>query len=119
MHHGTTVVHWDTSAGTNRSARIYMRLEKNCSTLTWGKATWSALKHTHSGPPDYSLKTDLEDYLSNALVTRSSVDCRSSIGELYWITTKSRFTRQFTFFKAIVCHCVTFKLYVLLIFFLL
>lgn len=82
MHHGTTVVHWDSTTATNRSARIYMRLEKNCSTLTWGKATWSALKSSHCGLPDYSLKTDIEEYLSNSLVNRTSVDCKSSICEL-------------------------------------
>lgn len=81
MHHGATVVHWDAIAGGNRSARIFMRLERNCSTLTWGKTTWSALK-SGSGAPDFSLKTDPEDCIPNALLNRSSVNCSSVIGKL-------------------------------------
>ncbi|XP_050529538.1 uncharacterized protein LOC126899057 isoform X2 [Daktulosphaira vitifoliae] len=80
MHHGTTVVHWDVDAGGNRSALIYMRLERNCSTLTWSKTSWSALKLCSANMPDYSLSTDPEDCLPNALLHRPSVDCLSSIG---------------------------------------
>lgn len=81
MHHGTTVVHWAAEMGSSRSARIFMRLERNCSILTWEKTSWSALKRS-SGTPDYSLKTDLEDSLPNALRNRSSVNCPSVMGKL-------------------------------------
>ncbi|VVC34658.1 Hypothetical protein CINCED_3A005174 [Cinara cedri] len=81
MNHGTTLIHWDASTSLNRTARVYFRLEKNCSTLTWGRPAWSALKpNGHSSQADYSLKTDIEDYLANSLVTRPSINCRSSIG---------------------------------------
>jgi len=81
MHHGTTVVHWAAEMGSNRSARIFMRLERNCSTLTWEKTSWSALKRS-SGTPDYCLKTDPEDSLPKALRNRSSVNCPSIMGKL-------------------------------------
>lgn len=80
MHHGTTVVHWAAEMASNRSARIFMRLERNCSTLTWDKTSWSALKRS-SGAPDYCLKTDPEDNLPNALINRSSVNCSSVMGK--------------------------------------
>jgi len=80
MHHGTTVVHWAAEMTSNRSARVFMRLERNCSTLTWDKTSWSALQGS-SGTPDYSLKTDPEDSLPNALINRSSVDCSSAMGK--------------------------------------
>lgn len=79
MHHGATVVHWDTVAG-NRSARIFLRLERNCATLTWGKTSWSALKNC-SGTPDFSLKTDVEDYIPNALLNRSSLESPALTGK--------------------------------------
>lgn len=81
MHHGTTVVHWDAVAGGSRSARIFLRLERNCSTLTWRKTSWSALKRTSSGTPDYSLKSDLEDCIPNSLLNRPSVNLTSVVGK--------------------------------------
>lgn len=80
MHHGATVVHWAADTGSNRSARVFMRLEQNCSTLTWGNTSWSALKRT-SGTPDFSLITDPEDCIPNVLRNRSSVDCTSVVGK--------------------------------------
>lgn len=80
MHHGTTVVHWDAEAGGNRSALVFMRLERNCSTLTWGKTAWSALKMCSVAMPDYSLKVDPEDSIPNVLISRQSLDCPSVIG---------------------------------------
>lgn len=80
MHHGTTVVHWDADAGGTRSTLVYMRLERNCSVLTWGKTSWSALKMCSTSMPDYSLKVDPEDGVANALVNRTSVDCSSFMG---------------------------------------
>lgn len=81
MHHGTTVVHWDAVAGSSRSARVFLRLERNCSTLTWRKATWSALKRSSSGPSDYSLKSDSENSIPNSLLNRPSVSCTSVVGK--------------------------------------
>lgn len=82
MHHGATVVHWDAVSGGTRSARIFMRLERNCSTLTWRKTTWSALKRSYSGTPDYSLTVDPEDCIPNSLLNRPSVNCTSVMGKI-------------------------------------
>lgn len=79
MHHGTTVVHWGAEMG-NRSALIFLRLDRNSGMLTWDKTSWSALR-TNSGAPDFSLNTDPEDLLPSALVNRSAVNILSATGK--------------------------------------
>ncbi|XP_050438662.1 uncharacterized protein LOC126844474 isoform X2 [Adelges cooleyi] len=77
MHHGTTVVHWDAEYS-NRSSLVYLRLERNNWTLSWGKKPWSSLRLNSANMPDYSLSVDPEDNVPNSIMNRQSADCPSS-----------------------------------------
>ncbi len=41
MHHGSTVVHWDSSG--SHSTICYLKMESDNATLSWCKPQWSAL----------------------------------------------------------------------------
>lgn len=59
------MAHWE--AESNRTALVYIRLERSCGTLTWGKTSWSALKAgpaSSSSAPDYNLGANPEDMVS-------------------------------------------------------
>ena len=58
MHHGSTMVRWDSN--NNHSAICYLRLENENSTLSWCKPQWSALRGASSAAPDYMFKGELE-----------------------------------------------------------
>ena len=68
LHHGTTVVHWDSESG--RSCLVYLKLERSNGTLTWSKPPWSALKASHSSQPDFLLGNNPEDAVSRGLVAK-------------------------------------------------
>ncbi|CAL4059438.1 unnamed protein product, partial [Meganyctiphanes norvegica] len=81
LHHGTTVVHWDTESG--RSCLVYLRLERCNGTLTWCKPPWSALKAAHSSSqPDYQLSNTPEDWVSPGLLLKYSMSPELSGGTL-------------------------------------
>uniref|UniRef100_A0A8D9BY52 Phosphoinositide phospholipase C n=2 Tax=Cacopsylla melanoneura TaxID=428564 RepID=A0A8D9BY52_9HEMI len=68
LHHGVTMAHWE--AESNRTALVYIRLERSCGTLTWGKTAWSALKvgsASSSSTVDYNLGVNPEDMIPTAL----------------------------------------------------
>ncbi|XP_065340527.1 uncharacterized protein LOC135939859 isoform X4 [Cloeon dipterum] len=70
MHHGSTAVHYETDG--SRSALVYMRLERNCSTLTWTRPCWSGLRGAGAGgsQPDYCLSANPEEIISPSLAMK-------------------------------------------------
>lgn len=76
LHHGSTAVHWESDYG-SRTALVYVRLERACATLTWGKTAWSGLKTgagggSSSAPSDYCLSANPEESVAPGIVTRTS-----------------------------------------------
>ena len=56
MHHGSTVIRWDSKDG--ESISCFFRLESDNETLTWTAPTWSSLQDTTV--PDYEIGADHE-----------------------------------------------------------
>lgn len=73
LHHGTTSVHWESEV--SRTALVYVRLERSCATLTWGRPSWSGLSKPGgsgggSSGADYSLSANPEDAVAPALASK-------------------------------------------------
>ncbi|XP_059477759.1 uncharacterized protein LOC132198045 isoform X2 [Neocloeon triangulifer] len=68
MHHGSTAVHYETDG--SRSALVYMRLERSCSTLTWTRPCWSGLRGAAAGGPDYCLSANPEENIPPSMALK-------------------------------------------------
>ncbi|XP_076374836.1 1-phosphatidylinositol 4,5-bisphosphate phosphodiesterase epsilon-1 isoform X2 [Megalopta genalis] len=84
LHHGTTLVHWDTEGGTTRTALVYGRVDRACGTFVWEKPAWGLLKTAQVGGTassgDFSLTANPEDTVPAGLLgryTTPQADCAS------------------------------------------
>nr|CAD7393619.1 unnamed protein product [Timema cristinae] len=80
LHHGSTAVHWDAEGG-SRTALAYVRLERSCATLTWGRPAWSGLRTGAGNSPDYCLSANPEETVAPALSAKLAGG-----GEAAWVT---------------------------------
>ncbi|KAJ8884100.1 hypothetical protein PR048_015957 [Dryococelus australis] len=74
LHHGSTAVHWDAEGG-SRTALVYVRLERSCATVTWGRPSWSGLRTGTGGSgssPDYCLSANPEEHVAPAMTLKLS-----------------------------------------------
>ncbi|XP_076227082.1 1-phosphatidylinositol 4,5-bisphosphate phosphodiesterase epsilon-1 [Nomia melanderi] len=82
LHHGTTLVHWDSEGGTTRTALIFARVDRACGTFVWEKPAWSPLKTAQIGSGssgDFSISNP-EDTVPTGLLARYTTqqsDCAS------------------------------------------
>ncbi|XP_058826169.1 1-phosphatidylinositol 4,5-bisphosphate phosphodiesterase epsilon-1-like [Topomyia yanbarensis] len=44
LHHGTTAVLWEPEVPADRSAYVFLRLERSCSYISWQRAAWRRIK---------------------------------------------------------------------------
>lgn len=44
LHHGTTAVLWEPEVPADKSAYVYLRLERSCGTISWHRPGWKQLK---------------------------------------------------------------------------
>ncbi|XP_054003483.1 1-phosphatidylinositol 4,5-bisphosphate phosphodiesterase epsilon-1-like isoform X2 [Hylaeus anthracinus] len=83
LHHGTTLVHWDSESGTTRTALVFARVDRACGTFVWEKPPWSPLKTAQIGgaaSTDFSLTANPEDVVPAGLSTRygtQQLECAS------------------------------------------
>ncbi|XP_076629671.1 1-phosphatidylinositol 4,5-bisphosphate phosphodiesterase epsilon-1 isoform X2 [Colletes latitarsis] len=73
LHHGTTLVHWDSEGGTTRTALVFARVDRACGTFVWEKPPWSPLKTAQIGgtaSTEFSLTANPEDTVPAGLSTR-------------------------------------------------
>ncbi|XP_074103841.1 1-phosphatidylinositol 4,5-bisphosphate phosphodiesterase epsilon-1 isoform X1 [Cotesia typhae] len=73
LHHGTTLVHWDCEgAGGSRTALVYARVDRACSTLVWEKPTWSPLKTPGLGgvSTEFTLTVNPEESVPPVLISK-------------------------------------------------
>ncbi len=66
-------MHWESDY--NRTALVYVRLERSCATLTWGRPAWSGLGRAggsggSSSAADYQLSANPEDLVAPGLATK-------------------------------------------------
>ncbi|XP_053978148.1 1-phosphatidylinositol 4,5-bisphosphate phosphodiesterase epsilon-1-like isoform X2 [Hylaeus volcanicus] len=83
LHHGTTLVHWDSESGTTRTALVFARIDRACGTFVWEKPPWSPLKTAQIGgaaSTDFSLTANPEEVVPAGLSTRygtQQLECAS------------------------------------------
>ncbi|XP_076173797.1 1-phosphatidylinositol 4,5-bisphosphate phosphodiesterase epsilon-1 isoform X3 [Ptiloglossa arizonensis] len=73
LHHGTTLVHWDSEGGTTRTALVFARVDRACGTFVWEKPPWSPLKTAQIGSTtstEFSLTANPEDTVPFGLSTK-------------------------------------------------
>lgn len=67
------MIHWEYESGISRTASVFARVDRACSTMIWGKPSWSSLNTSCVvGMPfmDFSLSTNVEESLPASLVAR-------------------------------------------------
>ncbi|XP_043265479.1 1-phosphatidylinositol 4,5-bisphosphate phosphodiesterase epsilon-1-like isoform X2 [Colletes gigas] len=73
LHHGSTLVHWDSEGGTTRTALVFARVDRACGTFVWEKPPWSPLKTAQIGgtaSTEFSLTANPEVTVPTGLSTR-------------------------------------------------
>ncbi|XP_015189292.1 PREDICTED: 1-phosphatidylinositol 4,5-bisphosphate phosphodiesterase epsilon-1-like [Polistes dominula] len=74
LHHGTTLVHWDCESGTSRTALVFARVDRACSTFVWEKPPWSSLKTgqfgTNTAYTEFSIMSNPEENIPAGLISR-------------------------------------------------
>ncbi|KAF7286706.1 hypothetical protein GWI33_004332 [Rhynchophorus ferrugineus] len=86
LHHGSTVVIWESqenqTPSTIKGTFLYLRLDRSSTVLTWVRPSWSALKagNTNESDPfsqDFNLSFNPEDTLAPGLLTKLALQSTS------------------------------------------